>query len=281
MLQQRLRRSRFESVRRPLCTASGTGGISDQPGHVAPSRRQLLAASMAVAAATLVGLGPQAAQAAEATAATQFGSLHNGTLAYEFQYPLQTAKGKSLPLIMSRKPERYSSAAPLSADARQRIVVEFVDIIDNVTVSMSVGPPSGVLNGREPQDWKPKEVANTVLTDRSTARITTGQRVSLNLVENATQEDREGTRYWVFEHISQGSPTLLNKEKESYRHAIAATSWRKGNNGVPYLYTVNMACPEELWPELEPMFQQAIASFRLTTPTREYVAPDEQPWRFF
>ena len=66
----------------------------------------------------------------------------------------------------------------------------------------------------------------------------------------------------------QGSPTLLNKDKESYRHAVAVTSWRNGKNGEPFLYTLNLACPEERWPDLEPMFQQSIASFRLTSPTK-------------
>lgn len=29
-----------------------------------------------------------------------------------------------------------------------------------------VGPPSGVLKGKEPNQWRPKDVANTVLIDR-------------------------------------------------------------------------------------------------------------------
>lgn len=42
-----------------------------------------------------------------------------------------------------------------------------------------------------------------VLIDRSTARITTGQRVSLNSVEEASKQERDGTPYFVFEHVSQ------------------------------------------------------------------------------
>ena len=68
----------------------------------------------------------------------QFTRLQNGTLAYEFQYPLETVSGKPLNVIFSRKPERYSSAAPLTSDARQRIVAELVNLLDNVTMSVSV-----------------------------------------------------------------------------------------------------------------------------------------------
>jgi len=42
-----------------------------------------------------------------------------------------------------------------------------------------------------------------VLIDRSTARITTGQRVSLNSVEEASRQERDGLPYFVFEHVSQ------------------------------------------------------------------------------
>lgn len=38
---------------------------------------------------------------------------------------------------------------------------------------------------------------------RSTARVTTGQRVSLNTIEEAGQETRDGHPYWTYEHTSQ------------------------------------------------------------------------------
>lgn len=65
--------------------------------------------------------------------------LQDDTLAYAFEYPAATASGRTLPLVFSRKPERYSSAAPLTADARQRIVCELADLVDSVTVSVTVG----------------------------------------------------------------------------------------------------------------------------------------------
>lgn len=65
-------------------------------------------------------------------------TVRDDVLAYQFDYPAATARGKELPLLFSRKPERYSSAAPLTADARQRIVCELADLIDAVTVSVTV-----------------------------------------------------------------------------------------------------------------------------------------------
>lgn len=61
---------------------------------------------------------------------------------------------------------QYSSAAPLTADARQRIVSEVFDLRRFVTVSMTVGPASGVLKEQPEQDWKARDVALTVLIDR-------------------------------------------------------------------------------------------------------------------
>ncbi|KAI7843157.1 hypothetical protein COHA_003141 [Chlorella ohadii] len=207
--------------------------------------------------------------------------LRDDTLAYEFEYPAETAAGKPLPLLLSRKPERYSSAAPLTADARQRIVCELADLIDAVTVSVTVGPPSGILKGRTPDQWTARQVAEQVLIDRSTARITTGQRVSLNSVEEASRQERDGLPYFVFEHVSQGSPTLRTATLETYRHALAVTAVRPGLDGSPYLYTLNMSCPQELWGDLEAAFQRGVDSFRLLPPSSKYVAPDQDPWRFF
>jgi hypothetical protein len=43
-----------------------------------------------------------------------------------------------------------------------------------------------------------------VLIDRSTGRMTTGQRVSLNSVEEASvQRGEDGTLYFFFEHVAQ------------------------------------------------------------------------------
>ena len=69
----------------------------------------------------------------------EFNTLKDDILAYEFKYPVRIGE-RQLPIIPSRKPERYSSAAPLSADARQRIVSELVSFQDRVTISVTVSP---------------------------------------------------------------------------------------------------------------------------------------------
>lgn len=90
-----------------------------------------------------------------------------------------------------------------------------------------MGPPAGVLKASTPEQWNAKQVAEQVLIDRSTARITTGQRVSLNSVERAERRQLDGTPYFVFEHVSQGSPTLRSTgSRETYRHSLAVTGAR-------------------------------------------------------
>ncbi|KAK9839951.1 hypothetical protein WJX74_001041 [Apatococcus lobatus] len=255
-------------------------------------RRQTLSSLLAAAALLCTELSAEAKPTSEVAAQDdtsivpaggKFKELKNDILAYRFQYPVQTSSGQKLDLIFSRPPERYSSAAPLTADARQRTVAELLDLRNSVSVSVSVGPPSGKLKGRQPDDWKAKEVAETILADRSTARVTTGQRVALNQIETSSRQDREGQMYWLFEHSSQGSPNSQQtvESKESYRHALAVTGMRPGLKGTPYLYTLNLSCPEERWDELLPYYQQAIDSFRLVQPNQGYVPPDKDPWRFW
>lgn len=122
-----------------------------------------------------------------------------------------------------------------------------------------------------------------MLVDRSTARVTSGQRVSLNSIEAAERSTRGSppSSYFTYEHISQGSPNLRTASRESYRHALAVTAARPGLGGSPFLFTLNLACPQELWAELEGPFQKAVQSFGLVQPGLQYVAPDQDPWRFF
>lgn len=42
---------------------------------------------------------------------------------------------------------------------------------------------------------------------------------------------------------------------QTYRHALAATAVRVAGDGVPYLYTYNLACRQEQWEVLQPMFK--------------------------
>lgn len=266
-----------------------------------PSRRAALASlTLALSAAALAQPAAAEVEAAveEGEAAmpptptppppppsASFARLADPTLSYAFDYPTNVG-GTPLPLVPSRRPERYSSAAPLSADARQRIVCELIALAQGVTVSVTVGPAAGVLKGKDPATWTPKQVAATVLADRSTARVTGGQRVSLNAIESAEKSARgpaAGGDFFVFEHLSQGSPSERSYDgaRETYRHAWAVTGVREGKGGEPYLFTLNLSCPQDLWATLGPAFAASAASFALPPPGKGYVPPDAQPWRFF
>ncbi len=212
---------------------------------------------------------------------TTFKSLRDSTLAYSFEYPVTSSSGAVLPMVLSRKPEKYSSAAPLTADARQRIVCELVSLMDAVTVSVSVGPPSGTLRTTKPEDWTARQLAEQVLLDRSTGRVTSGQRISLSTVESARFEERDGAKYCIYETVSQGSPTMLSSSGTTYRHARAVTVMREGLDRQPFLYTLNISCPQERWEDLEEPFMRAVESFKLETTGRDYIAPNQDPWKFF
>ena len=67
----------------------------------------------------------------------------------------------------------------------------------------------------------------------------------------------------------QGSPsTFTPTDRESFRRGSSVTTWRAGKDGRPYLYTLNLACPEERWAELGGLYHKAADSFRLTPPTK-------------
>jgi hypothetical protein len=42
---------------------------------------------------------------------------------------------------------------------------------------------------------------------------------------------------------------------QTYRHALAVTTVRPDTQGVPYLYTLNLACRQEMWDDLRPLFE--------------------------
>lgn len=73
----------------------------------APSRREALLGSLAAAAAALQLPGVAPAWA-EGPAATSGGMAHfsNATLAYSFDYPVTTASGAPLQLVLTRPPEK-------------------------------------------------------------------------------------------------------------------------------------------------------------------------------
>lgn len=257
---------------KPLCAHGKGGEAGDNADAVAKPSRRTWMLLMGLAASAGPSMPVRADEGAWAT-------VEDPILAYRFAYPKSTGdilhispasraipaqlhgsderrsrtscppallagSGKPLPFVFSRRPERYSSAAPLSADARQRNVCELVDLGDAVTLSVSVGPPSPILAGSAPSSWDPKTVAEAVLIDRSTARISSGQRVSLNSVEAVQTVDKGGRSYILYEHVSRGSPTLTDPGKETYRHAFSMTAVRNGQDGTPYLYTLTVQSPQ-------------------------------------
>ena len=88
----------------------------------------------------------------------------------------------------------------------------------------------------------------------------------VNLVCHADEQSR---RSFELSSAPQGSPSSFTPtDKETYRRGSSVTTWRAGKDGKPYLYTLNLACPEERWAELGGLYHKAADSFRLTPPTK-------------
>ncbi|KAL2655446.1 hypothetical protein AAZV13_04G066700 [Glycine max] len=178
--------------------------------------------------------------------------------AYSYMYPVELPSDNfSFKWIESRKPERYSSAAPLSPDARLRIVSERVDFIDNVIISVTIGPPnSSYIKSKDKSEWTAKDVADSVLADRSSLRVTSSQRLEESSVLNTHSSETD--------------------ESSTYRHYLASTAERDG-----YLYSISASTVSPRWEKLGPFLDKAVSSFRLLSPTENYVPPYKDPWRFW
>ena len=87
------------------------------------------------------------------------------TMAYEFSYPSETRDGAPIRWAPSRQRDTYSSAEPMSPDARQRIVYELIAFKGPMTATVTVGPAPPKLAETKPDVWKPKQVAEAVLAD--------------------------------------------------------------------------------------------------------------------
>ncbi|KAJ4951693.1 hypothetical protein NE237_028525 [Protea cynaroides] len=215
---------------------------------------------------------------AEPEEGVQMSLLVDEINACSFLYPVELPSKKyTFKWVESRKPERYSSAAPLSPDARQRIVSERVDIIDNLIISVSIGPPnSQFLKSKDKSSWNAKDVADSVLSDKSALRITSAQRMAESSVLDAHSSVIEGEPYWYYEYLIRKSPTKSVKESSIYRHYVASTAERDG-----YLYSLNASTLGKQWNFMGPFLEKAVASFRLLPPTDNYVPPYKDPWRFW
>ncbi|KAG8635822.1 hypothetical protein MANES_16G068300v8 [Manihot esculenta] len=198
--------------------------------------------------------------------------------AYTYLYPVELPSKKVLfKWVESRKPERYSSAAPLSPDARLRIVSERVDIIDNLIISVTIGPPNfQFIKSKDKSTWTAKDVADSVLSDKSALRVTSSQRLAESSVLDTHTSEINGEPYWYYEYLVRKSPTKTAQESNLYRHYISSTAEREG-----YLYTVNASTLSKQWNKMGPFLEKTVASFRLLPPTDNYVPPYKDPWRFW
>ncbi|KAK4364962.1 hypothetical protein RND71_016320 [Anisodus tanguticus] len=150
--------------------------------------------------------------------------------AYSYLYPIEMPSKKFVfKWVETRKSERYSSAAPLSPNARLRIVSERVDIIDNLIISVSIGPPNTqFLKSKEKSTWSAKDVADSVLSDKSALRVTSTQRLAESSLLNAHASEIDGEPYWYYEYLVRKSPTKTSQESNLFRHYVASTAERDG-----------------------------------------------------
>ncbi|GJN18370.1 hypothetical protein PR202_gb05524 [Eleusine coracana subsp. coracana] len=189
--------------------------------------------------------------------------------AYSFLYPVELPGKKfSFKWVESRKPERYSSAAPLSPDARQRIVGERVDMINNVVISVSIGPPnSRVLPSKDKTTWDPKDVADCILADRSTMKVTTGQRMTESSVLDAHSTEVSS------DHSNHPSTYVPFSGADTQQYILTLF--------IGYLYSLNASTLSKQWESMGPYLKKTVESFRLLPPTENYVPPYKDPWRFW
>ncbi|CAN1785381.1 PsbP domain-containing protein 5, chloroplastic [Linum perenne] len=198
--------------------------------------------------------------------------------AYSYSYPMELQSKKfSFKWAESRKPERYSSAAPLSPDARLRIVSERVDFVDNLIISVTIGPPNvQFIKSKDKSVWNAKDVADSVLSDKSTLRVTSSQRLAESSLLDAHTTQVDGQPYWFYEYLVRKSPTKDNYQVQEYRHYVASTAERDG-----YLYSLSASTLNRQWGKMGPVLERSVSSFRLLPPTAEYVPPFKDPWRFW
>lgn len=198
--------------------------------------------------------------------------------AYSYSYPMKLPSKKLIfKWVESRKPERYSSAAPLSPNARLRIVSERVDFINNLIISVTIGPPNPeFLKSKDKSTWNPKDVADSVLSDKSALRVTSTQKLAESSILDAHSNEVDGERYWFYEYLVRKSPTKSAQESNNYRQYVASTAERDG-----FLYTLNASTLSKQWELMGPILKKTANSFRLLPPTDNYVPPFKDPWRFW
>ncbi|KAE8705912.1 PsbP domain-containing protein 5 [Hibiscus syriacus] len=143
--------------------------------------------------------------------------------------------------------------------------------------SEDIGPPNiQFLKSKDKETWAAKDVADSVLSDKSALRVTSSQRMSESSVLDAHASKIDGELYWYYEYLVRKSPTKSAQEANLYRHYVASTAEREG-----YLYSLNASTLSKEWTEMGTFLERTVASFRLLPPTDNYVPPYKDPWRFW
>ena len=224
--------------------ASSIADRADDASVVAFGRRRAMADAAAPLAASAAfpafaedeapaAIAPPASAPAPAPApkakAVPLTALEQPVMAFEFAYPTETSEGAPVKWATSRVRDTYSSAEPMSPDARQRIVYELISFKGPMTATVTVGPTPPGLAGKDPQEWKPKQVAESVLSDRATGRIATGQKVSLAEVEFARGEKIGDIDYVYWRATS----TRSQPGGAGVHHVQALAGSHRASRGVP------------------------------------------------
>ncbi|XP_057985937.1 psbP domain-containing protein 5, chloroplastic isoform X5 [Hevea brasiliensis] len=131
-------------------------------------------------------------------------SLVDEINAYTYLYPVELPSKKVIfKWVESRKPERYSSAAPLSR------------------------PPNfQFIKSKDKGTWTAKDVADSVLSGKSALRVTSSQRLAESSVLDTHTSVTDGEPYWYYEYLVRKSPTKFAQESNLYRHYISSTAER-------------------------------------------------------
>ncbi|XP_048436376.1 psbP domain-containing protein 5, chloroplastic-like isoform X2 [Pyrus x bretschneideri] len=197
---------------------------------------------------------------------------------YSYLYPTELPSKKALfKWVESRKPERYSSAAPLS-----RKFSFICRMMITIYLYPCYGPPnSKIIKSQDKSTWTAKEVADSVLADKSALRVTSTQRQAESQVLDAHTGEIDGQPYWYYEYLVRKAPTktlqiVQADESTNYRHYVASTTERDG-----YLYSINASTLNKQWNIVGPILQKTVASFHLLPPTENYVPPFKDLWRFW
>eukprot|EP00741_Cyanophora_paradoxa_P024412 tig00022075_g23571.t1 len=253
-----------------VAAAQEEAQASTSSASPAASRRQFLAAAAAALAAA--GLPVQPASASVVTAYQTAEDVYN---ACSFQYPSGW--------VRVRGPERYSSAAPLTVKADERITCEVTNFSQGEVATVVLNPTNANESLRVEDFGGPREVAEKVLADRTTmpdgkrTKFIFGQ--TLELLD-ASPRTADGYGYVDYKFTAEQSirpnPRLIEKQVITRRVTLATSTVRDG-----YWYTLNISCPEGAFPENEPWMRAMIQSFRLTPKTDKFVQPGSDWWHFW